>query len=126
MCPAASPTILVVEDDTSVRLFLNTVLRDAGYTIIEANGGIAAEEVLRTYAGEIQLVILDMVMPRGNGLDFANRLSIERPSTEVLYISGFVDSVAVSSIVQRKPEAMLKKPFTSGELLQRVKGLLAA
>jgi DNA-binding response OmpR family regulator len=77
-----------------------------------------------SYSGIIPLVIVDIMMPGVNGLDFANQLSIERPQSEILYISGFTGSIAVESIALRKPQSVLPKPFTGQQLVARVQQLL--
>jgi DNA-binding NarL/FixJ family response regulator len=69
------------------------------------------------------MAVVEIKMPGINGLDLANQIGIERPSTEVLYISDLDRSVAVESIARKKPEAMLPRPFTAGQLLTRVREL---
>ena len=81
--------------------------------------------VMLSYGGEIQLAIVEITMPGVNGLDFANQLRVERPKTPVLYIPAVGNSVAAESIMQREPESVLAKPFTSERLLKRVRQLLA-
>jgi len=119
-------TILVVEDDDQVRNIINTALAGAHYSVLEARGGLDGMSVMLRYDGEIALAVVDIRLPGINGLDLANQIAIERPSTEVLYISDLTKSVAVESISKRKPEAMLAKPFTASELLDRVRQVLAA
>lgn len=120
-----SGTILVVEDEPLVRQFISATLAETGYAIIEAGNASEAENVMRTDPGQVALVISDIRMPGGSGLDFANELEIMRPGTPVLYISGLVDSIAVKSIATRTPKAMLTKPFTAKQLLDRVREMLA-
>ena len=95
-----------------------------GYVTLEAANTSQAEAVVRSYPGEVWLAILDLVMPGGSGLDFANQLDIERPGTKVLYVSGFADSVACESIGRGQPNAVLMKPFTGRQLLARVQEIL--
>ena len=118
------PAILIVEDQAQLRRLIRTVLTRAGYATLEASRVTAAEEVIRSFSGKIRLAILDIVMPGGSGLDFANQLDIEFPGTKILYISGFVQSVAVESIGRRQPAAILLKPFTGAQLLARVQLML--
>jgi DNA-binding response OmpR family regulator len=126
MCEDAHPTILVVEDDERVREFISTTLADADYNVLEAKGGLDGISAMLRYDGEIAMAVVEIKMPGINGLDLANQISIERPSTEVLYISDLDKSVAVESIAKEKPESMLARPFTAGQLLSRVRRLSAA
>jgi DNA-binding response OmpR family regulator len=120
------PAIVIVEDEAPIRRLIRNALLKAGYFTLEAGDAARAEGVMRSYTGKIQLVILDIVMPGGGGLDFANQLDVEFPGILILYISGFVESVAVESISRRKPELILTKPFTGSQLVARVRDLLAA
>lgn len=118
------PAILIVEDETAVRRFIRHALTNAGYITVEAATAAQAEEVARAYPGEIQLAILDIVMPGGSGIDFASWLQIEKPNTKILYISGYADSIAFESIGRELPDAVLPKPFTANKLLARVREFL--
>src|SRR4051794_18249011 len=101
------PAILIVDDDKSVRRFMRRTLIDAGYVTVEAHSADQAGVVMHGYPGGLQLVILDLVMPGGGGLDFANQLESERPGTKVLYVSGYGESVAAASITGLEPKAVL-------------------
>lgn len=120
------PTILIVEDDADVRGLISKTLADADYTILEAQGGLDAMSTMLRYDGEIALAVVEIKMPGVNGLDLANQIGVERPKTDVLYISDLTKSVAVESITRVKPEAMLPKPFTPSQLLARVRRFVAA
>ena len=122
---AEREVVLVVEDEPAIRRMIDKALSGGGYTVLQASNGLDAETLIEAHTN-IRLVILDIVMPGGNGLDFANYLHTQRPGTEILYISGFADSIAVDSIARRKPMAMLTKPFTPSQLLDRVRKLTAA
>jgi DNA-binding response OmpR family regulator len=103
---------------------IRRVLTQAGYVALEASSAAAAESVARSYSGRIELVILDLVMPGGGGLDFANALEVILPGTKVLYISGAADSIVVHSIQGCNPELMIMKPFNISQLLERVARVL--
>lgn len=120
------PAILIVEDEIAIRRFIRTALTAAGYITVEAANTAQAAEVVRSYPGKIQLAILDIVMPGGSGMDFANQLHISTPETRVLYISGFADSIAFESIGREHPAGVLPKPFTVTALLARVRESLGA
>jgi two-component system KDP operon response regulator KdpE len=121
---AAPPAILIVDDEPAIRRLIRNTLVRAGYVTLEANSAVQALSVIRSYSGKIQLAILDFVMPGGGGLDLANQLDVDLPGTTILYISGLVHSVAVASLAQQQPRAILTKPFTGAQLLARVRELL--
>jgi two-component system cell cycle sensor histidine kinase/response regulator CckA len=120
----ARPAILIVDDDASKRRRVRNALTSAGYVTLEASHVGHAEALIRSYQGMIVLAILEVVMPGKGGLDFANQLARELPATKILYISGYVDSVAVESIGRQQPAVMLIEPFTTKELLARVHDLI--
>jgi hypothetical protein len=117
--------ILIVEDDAAVRRLIDRTLTDQGWPTIPAAS--AAEAITRAiqYDGPIPLAVVDIVMPQIGGFDLANQLQTARPTTRVLYISGYADSVAVDSLSATAPESILRKPFTAVELLVRIRELLA-
>lgn len=116
-------TVLLVEDELQVRSLAAGVLRDHGYTVLEANNG---EEAMRLYASSnqaIHLLITDVVMPRMGGRELARRLCARRAETRVLYISGYTEDPAFQGGVFRET-AFLSKPFTPSELTKRVREVL--
>jgi CheY-like chemotaxis protein len=121
--PAArgNETILVVEDDPHVRAVEASVLRRAGYRVLEASEGQEAIAVAERHPGDIHLVVTDVVMPRMNGLELAGRLCALRPRTKVLYVSGYGDDSLPEPL---PPPLFLHKPITSQELTSKVRELL--
>jgi len=119
------PAILIVDDDPAVRTLLARTLAKQGWRTLPASGGLEAVTLLLEYDGPIPLAIVDLVMPGVPGLDFANQLRLDRPTTKVLYISGAAGSVEVDSISHEAPHAILQKPFTTEDLLERIRLLLA-
>ncbi len=116
--------ILVVEDHPALRQFACSALEGAGYLVLSVERAEEAFDVVRSHGGAIDLAIIDMILPGLSGLDLAAALSREFPSISVLYISGYVDSVAMESIAHRSPDRVLLKPFTAPELAGRVELLL--
>ena len=120
------PTILVVDDDERIRSFVKATLADADYAVLEARGGRDGIDTALRYNGEIALAVVEIKMPGVSGLDLANHIGVDRPQTEVLYMSESTNSIAAQSIAMQKPEAVLPKPFTAVELLARVRQFLRA
>jgi len=112
--------ILVAEDDASVRLVVVTVLKRAGYRVLEAGHPHQALSVARQHAGPIDLVLTDVVMPLMNGRELAAQLRAERPGLAVLCMSGYSDEAIVSRGVPDVDLPLLTKPVTPEQLLKAV------
>jgi PAS domain S-box-containing protein len=116
-----SGTILLVEDEDGVRDLAGRVLRQSGYTVLEARHGREALAVSCQHPGPIHLVLSDVIMPEMGGLELARLLARERPATRILYMSGYTDSSRESP----GPHArILVKPFTPSALEQAVREVL--
>jgi DNA-binding NtrC family response regulator len=124
MTGASAKQILVVEDDDALRRFVSEVLAAQGFRILDAPTGSQGIEIIRDRGAEIDLAILDMVLPDRSGLDLAAGLDREHPGVKVLHISGYADSLAMEVMLHRSPEAVLLKPFTAVQLIERVALLL--
>ena len=121
---APHPVILVVEDNGALRRLMARVLSGSGFQVLEASTAQEGLAFFRAHTTAIALVIVDMVMPGMSGLDLAAELERQVPGIRILYISGYVTSVAMESIRQRSPERVLFKPFDPGDLIDRVTQLL--
>jgi PAS domain S-box-containing protein len=124
--PPAAPargteTVLLVEDEESVRRLAATVLRRAGYRVLEAADGEDALRVAASYAGEIALVVTDVVMPRLGGRELAARLRRTRPALPVLYLSGYAEEAVKREGVLDPGTRFVGKPFTADLLLAAVR-----
>ncbi len=122
--PAPRPVggrILLVDDEEMIRLLSRTVLESAGYHVREAGDGVEAVEAFAIHAADIDLVILDLVMPRLSGRDAARRLVALDPAVKILLSSGY-STDDVSDI----PEALglLSKPYRPCALLAAVRDAL--
>jgi CheY-like chemotaxis protein len=126
VAPAAAGTILVVDDEASIRRGVRQVLESAGYQVIEAGDGSGGLEVARAHHGPIDLLLTDVVMPRVGGRELARDMARERPSVRVLFMSGYVDSPAVDQGMLDVAEWFLAKPFTADGLLAKVREVLNA
>ena len=123
---AVSETILLVEDEQSVRELTRKLLEKIGYRVLIAGNGEEALEVAERHQGRIHLVITDLVMPRMSGRALAERLRKSRPETPVLYVSGYTDDAWMHHWVEDPSVGFLQKPFTKEALESRVRGALEA
>jgi two-component system cell cycle sensor histidine kinase/response regulator CckA len=122
--PRGNETVMVVEDEDGIRELVKRMLSDAGYATLEARHGKDALLTADRYAGPIDLLVTDVVMPGMGGGELARALTEKRPGLSVLYISGYADDKVLSSGVDRSEDSVLNKPFTGEDLLHRVRGLL--
>ncbi|MBI3603555.1 MAG: response regulator [Nitrospirae bacterium] len=119
-------TILLVEDEHSVRALAREALEEAGFKVLEAGHGTEAIEISGRYQGTIHLLITDVVMPEMGGRVMADRLASQRPTMKVLYISGYTDNAIVHQGVLDAGTAFLPKPFSPDALVRRVRQELDA
>lgn len=117
-------TILVVEDAEAVRALMGKLLSRQGYNVLEAANAGEALLICESYQKEIELMITDVIMPRLNGRQLANRLSKLRPRMKVLYISGYNDRLILPEELQASSINFLPKPFAANELIQKVRQIL--
>jgi two-component system cell cycle sensor histidine kinase/response regulator CckA len=121
-----SETILIVEDDTSLREVTCEFLKSSGYTVMEAESPDEAIRAVERHDGPIDLLLTDMIMPKMNGRELAARLGAARPGMKILYVSGYTDGI-VRDDVQRVLEpglAFLQKPYTRYALTRKVRDVL--
>ncbi len=120
----AGGTVLVVEDEESVRQLVVRTLREAGYTALEAGNAREAQPLGRHYDGPIDLLVTDVVMPDLDGPALARDLAAARPEMAVLFITGYPGSVDVNEGRFGVRAALLTKPFAPEELREAVADLL--
>jgi PAS domain S-box-containing protein len=121
-----SETVLLVEDEESLRKLADMFLRDSGYHVLTAADGAQALQVARQYAGPIHLLLTDVVMPGINGRVLAERLAPSQPGMRILYVSGYTDSFIAGHGVLEAGAHLLHKPFTEESLTRKVRELLDA
>jgi CheY-like chemotaxis protein len=120
--PRGFETILLAEDEPSLRDLLSTQLRNLGYKVITAVDGQDALDIMRNHAPAIDLLVTDMVMPRIGGRDLANTLRANNPKLNVIFISGYPghDNMDINLDVSAGAH-FLAKPFTLRELAQLIR-----
>lgn len=121
-----SETVLLIEDDDAVRELAEVILTGQGYKVICANGPKRAEEIANERAGEIDLILTDVIMPTMSGRDLVKRLGARNKKMRVLYMSGYTDNVIAQGGILEEGLAFLQKPFTPKALSQKVREVLDA
>jgi two-component system, cell cycle sensor histidine kinase and response regulator CckA len=119
-------TILLVEDDPSVRTLLRDELRKLGYKVVEARNGVEACLLATQHMGTLHLLLADMVMPGMGGRELAQHLSVIMPGLRILFMSGYTDDVGILGGHEEAATGFLQKPFTPEALAQTVRKLLDA
>jgi len=119
-------TVLLVEDEPAVRFIAASVLRCAGYTVLEANDGQEALRIFEEQKSAVKLLLSDVVMPRMGGRELAERLHKDQPDLPVLFMSGYPKDEIGPEILSRKSIAFQQKPFTPEMLANAVRALLDA
>ncbi|MBI4401008.1 MAG: PAS domain S-box protein [Nitrospirae bacterium] len=122
--PRGSETILLAEDEDSIRTMLCVVLRARGYTVLEARDGHDALRIGREHTSPIHLLLTDIVMPGLGGRQLAERLAPIRPKMKVLYISGYTGDVVGKDGALEAGTVFLQKPFTPESLERHVREAL--
>ncbi len=117
-------TILLVEDEDPVRLFASRALRSKGYRVLEARTGLAALSVLEDGEEHVDLIVTDVVMPEMDGPALIERVRAERPSMRIICISGYAEGSFREKLGTFRNIHFLPKPFTLGQLAERVKEVL--
>ena len=117
-------TILVVEDESSVRQFVARTLRDCGYTVLESANSREALPLGENYEDDIHLLVTDVVMPGLSGPELAERLVASRPDMGVVFMSGYSRNANLQSLDDAATSAFLAKPFKVDELKRTVRRIL--
>jgi PAS domain S-box-containing protein len=117
-------TILLVEDEESVRQLVRDTLAAKGYEVLEGENGEAGIAAAAGHRGRIDLVITDVVMPGLGGREMIKQLAETRPETKVLYLSGYTEDAIISDGSIETGTAFLQKPFTLQSLSRKVREVL--
>jgi len=121
-----SETILLVEDENTVRNVAARVLLNQGYAVHGASNGKDALELLETLAGKVDLVLTDVVMPDMGGIELAERIAQRWPRLKVVYMSGYAEGDKLQAGVADLERSFLPKPFSAESLMLKVRELLDA
>jgi two-component system cell cycle sensor histidine kinase/response regulator CckA len=113
-------TILIAEDDETVRKIAVMSLTQRGFEVLEAEDGLVGCELFTQHAEQIRLVILDMIMPHRNGLDMLKFVRGLRPNVPVLVISGYSEQEILPQVAEHQVDGFLHKPFRMHEIVQAV------
>jgi nitrogen-specific signal transduction histidine kinase len=122
--PGSRETVLLVEDDAGVRSLTRHLLLAQGYTVLDAESGPAALELVARHPGSISLLVTDVVMPGMSGPQLARRLETLYPGSRVLYLSGYTEEEAVRHGIQEREAHFLSKPFTQEDFARTVRAAL--
>lgn len=117
-------TVLVVEDDIAIMKLHDEFLGRYGYTILAARDGIEAMELFDAYLDEIQIVVVDVIMPRMNGREVVERIRNRRPELPVIMTSGYTDEIIDRGTIDTLKVKFLQKPVKPFDLLAEIRSCL--
>ena len=117
-------TILLVEDQEDLRELANNILTDHKYKVISAENGQAALDKIKRRRKAPELLLTDVVMPKTNIKEFVNSVKKKFPKIKVLYMSGYTENEVVTKGVFHQNVEFLRKPFTPGSSLKKVRLIL--
>ncbi len=117
-----SETVLLAEDQPSIRNILREFLESEGYKVLEAQNGNDALEVAKHYTGSIDVLVTDVIMPQLRGIELAKRLSEIHPGICVILMSGYSEDALVENrLLSERNMTLLQKPFDPEELAQKIR-----
>jgi len=122
--PTGTETILVVEDDMTVREMIVDILTQSGYQVLVASSGNETLSIWERKANEIDLLITDVVMPGMSGSELAKRLSQKKPQLKVLYMSGYTRRAISQYDMEGEDIAFIQKPFNATDLTIKIREVL--
>ena len=119
-----SEAVLVADNEAEIRKFTRAVLEGFGYKVVEAADGEEAVEKFREHATEIQLVILDVIMPKLSGVEAGHAIRLVKPGVKMLFTSGYPEDVIQKKGIVSSGVNFLIKPVAPVELLQKVRDIM--
>ena len=124
LTPRGSETILVAEDDETVRKLIVYILEQSGYTVYEAADGEEAVKVFMEHTESIDLLLLDVIMPKKNGRGAYSEIKTIMPGMKVLFLSGYTADIIEKRGLLQKDFFVMLKPVSMTALLQKVRQVL--
>ena len=121
---SGTETLLIVENEAAIRNLLQMALRKNGYTVLAAESGREALDLVSTHSGPIHLLITDVMMPDIDGPELVRRLSAIRPETRALFMSGYMDDALGEQGVLPSSVNFIQKPFSPSTIAQKVRDIL--
>jgi len=121
---SGTETLLIVENEAAIRNLLQMALRKNGYTVLAAESGREALDLVSTHSGPIHLLITDVMMPDIDGPELVRRLSTIRPETQTLFMSGYMDDALGDQGVLASSVNFIQKPFSPRMIAQKVRDIL--
>lgn len=119
-------TVLLAEDETTVRRFMRELLEMYGYSVIEAADGVEALELCRLHADEIDALVTDLTMPNMNRKELLEAVAREHPDIAVLCMPGYAQESIFDKYVISPKVAFIAKPFAGQALVEKLREALAA
>jgi two-component system, cell cycle sensor histidine kinase and response regulator CckA len=120
----ALETVLLVEDEAVLRNLAQEILEMSGYRVLLAATGAEALRISEQYAGEVHILLTDVVMPGMSGPELETKLKAQRPAIKVLFMSGYTDEAIVQHGVLNENVDFIQKPFTAISLIKKIREVL--
>ena len=124
--PSGHETILLVEDEETVRQVIRATLEEYGYTVMEAINGTEAVEVFGANQDKIQLLLCDLIMPKKNGREAYEEIRKIRPDIKAIFMSGYTKDIIVKKGFMEEGVNFISKPITPTDLLKKIRVVLEA
>ena len=125
LLPAAGETIMVVEDEEKLRMFICSALTKSGYMVLSAGSPLEAQAIEKQHKGLIHLMLTDVVMPEMNGKVLSEIFAPSRPEMKVLFMSGYTENVIAERGVLKEGINFIQKPFAINELRSKLGAILS-
>jgi CheY-like chemotaxis protein len=122
--PRGSETILLVEDEQTVRELAAEMLREQGYQVLVAKDGFEALGLAGRLNGNLNLLVTDVIMPKMNGKELADKIAEAHPNLKILFVSGYTDEMIARHGVLEAGVEFIQKPFSSANLANKVYQLI--
>ena len=122
--PTGDGTVLLVEDEAPLRTLAAETLKRLGYRVLSAGNGLEALVVVDQFAGEIDVVVTDIVMPRMGGAELVEKLRRKRPGFQAIFMSGYTEAAVLESAAIAQDAIVLNKPFSTEALAGKIRDVL--